>query len=73
MKEPFTITVDLQPGEKLSLPEALVERIGEGRWTIIVQPAEPSESSDTATRNHSAFLSGYSPADEGLYDDYQRG
>jgi hypothetical protein len=24
----------------------------------------------TLTRNHSAFLNGYAPEDEGLYDDY---
>lgn len=61
--------VELQPGEKLSLPEALIESIGAGSWTIIVQSADDT---DEAIRNHSAFLGSYSPADEGLYDDCQR-
>jgi hypothetical protein len=29
-----------------------------------------SESEPESIRNHSAFLNGYIPEDEGLYDDY---
>ena len=65
----ITYKVELQPGEKLSLPEALIESVGAGRWTITVQPADDTHE---AIRDHSAFLSSYSPADEGLYDDCQR-
>jgi hypothetical protein len=31
---------------------------------------ESSESKTDKTRSHSAFLNGYAPEDEGLYDDY---
>ncbi len=57
--------IELGPGEKLSLPEEITERVGEGRWLVTVQPAETSG----ATCTHQAFLGGYSPEDEGLYDD----
>ncbi len=65
----ITYKVELQPGEKLSLPEAMIESVGPGCWTITVQAAEDA---DEAIRGHSAFLRSYAPADEGLYDDYQR-
>ncbi|HEX3869884.1 MAG TPA: hypothetical protein VHV77_05590 [Pirellulales bacterium] len=59
--------VELRPGEKLSLPPALVARVGPGHWLVTVTPAP---SSAAAPRGHSAFLHGYAPEDEGLYDDY---
>lgn len=31
---------------------------------------ESLESKTGKTRNHSAFLNGYAPEDDGLYDDY---
>jgi hypothetical protein len=58
----LTYEIELQPGEKLTLPPALVNSVGPGRWLITVQPAGP------AVRNHAAFLNGYAPEDEGLYD-----
>ena|SRR5262245_46660554 len=61
----LTYEIELKSGEKFSLPEALVESIGEGRWIITVRPAD----STPPIRNHSAFLSSYGPEDEGLYDD----
>mgnify|MGYP000064103910 FL=1 len=42
-------------------------------WAILNHAAnkgEPLESEATVVRNHSAFLNGYAPEDEGLYDDY---
>jgi hypothetical protein len=59
-------TVELEPGEKLSLPPALVESVGPGRWILTIRPC-PS-----AVRRHDAFLNGYAPEDEGLYDDIAR-
>jgi hypothetical protein len=56
--------VELQPGEKLTLPSALVESVGAGRWIITVEPAGAAP-----VRGHGAFLNGYAPEDEGLYDD----
>ncbi len=64
MAEPYgdlAITVDLQPGERLSLPADLIERIGPGRWVITVRQATPLAG---AVRRHDAFLSGYAPEDE---------
>ena len=66
----MTCHIELQPGERLSLPESLIDNIGPGRWTIIVQP---DSSTNDAIRDHSAFLRSYSPHDEGLYNDCQRG
>ncbi|HEX8396955.1 MAG TPA: hypothetical protein VF644_05990 [Pyrinomonadaceae bacterium] len=57
--------VYLENGEKLKLPEQLVENLGAGKWLITIQP-KASES----IRTHDAFLNGYSEEDEGLYDDY---
>lgn len=59
--------VELGPGEKLILPEALASTIGPGRWLIIVQPAHANGQGHL--RNHAAFLNSYAPEDEGLYDD----
>jgi hypothetical protein len=61
----LTFEVELQSGEKFVLPEEL-EHIGEGRWIITVQPAF---ATTPLIRNHNAFLNGYAPEDEGLYDD----
>ena len=50
--------------------ESLLQEV----WTILNTAAKNDESSSesekTAIRNHSAFLNGYAPEDEGLYDDY---
>jgi len=65
----LTYEIELQPGEKLSLPESIVRNVGAGRWVIIIQPAT-SAFRPGIIRNHSAFLNSYAPEDEGLYDDY---
>jgi hypothetical protein len=57
--------VEVQPGEKLALPPALANSVGPGRWVITVRPACVA----SVVRRHSAFLNGYAPEDEGLYDD----
>jgi len=61
----LTYEVQLGPGEKLALPAALVNSVGPGRWIVTVQPL-PAGS---PIRDHAAFLRGYGPEDEGLYDD----
>ncbi len=58
--------IELGHGEKLSLPPAMIDSVGEGRWTIIIQTTQPASG---PMRDHSAFLDSFSPADEGLYDD----
>ncbi len=65
--EPLACTVELKVGEKLSLPAALVERVGPGRWMLTV-----SRCPEPATRRHDAFLNGFADEDEGLYDDLAR-
>ena len=63
--------IELQPGEKLSLPTALVESVGPGRWIVSVRPWS-GETGAPEVRRHDAFLRGYAPEDEGLYDDLAR-
>jgi hypothetical protein len=57
--------VELQAGEKLSLPSALLDAVGPGRWLVTIEPAD----NGAAIRSHGAFLAGYALEDEGLYDD----
>ena len=59
--------VEVQPGQKLSLPATFLASVGPGRWIVSVRPS-PSES----TRRHDGFLNSYAPEDEGLYDDLAR-
>jgi hypothetical protein len=66
---PLTCDVEIQPGEILQLPTTVLGRVGAGRWRITIAPLSDEEGT-VSVRQHSAFLSGYSPADEGLYDDY---
>jgi hypothetical protein len=61
--------IELQPGERLTLPPGLIECVGPGRWIVTVEPAGDSVA---AVRRHTAFLNGYSSTDEGLYDDSAR-
>ncbi|MGL4514082.1 MAG: hypothetical protein ACRCT8_13405 [Lacipirellulaceae bacterium] len=61
--------VALAPGEPLALPPEASSVVGPGEWLISIRPTE----GDGVTRDHSAFLSGYGPEDEGLYDDVQAG
>jgi hypothetical protein len=61
--------IEIQSDEKITLPEAIVNAVGPGRWLITIQPLDVPPPV-MLIRNHSAFLSSYTPADEGLYDDY---
>ena len=65
-EEDLAITVNIRPGERLSLPADLLDKVGPGRWIVTVRPLGGPPS---AARRHDAFLSGYAPSDEGLYDD----
>jgi hypothetical protein len=51
-------------------PESVLQEV----WTILSTAIKNEESSSepekTLIRNHSAFLNGYTPEDEGLSDDY---
>ena len=68
----LTYEVELQAGERLILPDSLVESIGGGRWLITIKPLT-EENTTQVTCSHDAFLKGYAPEDEGLYDDYTTG
>ena len=61
----MTFEVDLETGEKLELPENLMENLGAGKWLVTIQPKNVEQ-----IKNHAAFLNGYVEEDEGLYDDY---
>ncbi|WYM03080.1 MAG: hypothetical protein ACFKPT_14005 [Gloeotrichia echinulata GP01] len=63
----LTYEIELQPGEKLNIPETLLESVGAGSWVITIQK---KAKLPVDTRRHDAFLQGYAPEDEGLYDDY---
>jgi hypothetical protein len=60
--------VELAPGEKLSLPASIVDKVGPGRWLVTVRPSS-NEAQSSVVRRHDGFLRGYAPEDEGLYDD----
>lgn len=64
-------TVDVGPGERLTIPDSLIAVVGPGRWTVIVRPCDAAAEYQ-GVRRHDAFLSGYASADEGLYDDLAR-
>ena len=59
--------IELQDGEKFTIPSSIIEGIGKGKWLITIQPKSETETGD---RTHDAFLKSYSSEDEGLYDDY---
>jgi hypothetical protein len=63
----LTYEVSLDEGEPFRLPEELTRCLGQGSWIVTVRPA--AESLPVSTRDHSAFLRGYAPEDEGMYDD----
>ncbi|TVP66442.1 MAG: hypothetical protein EA343_01345 [Nodularia sp. (in: Bacteria)] len=63
----LTYKIDLQPGEKLNIPDSILENVAAGHWIITIQQKLPESN---ITRSHDAFLQGYAPEDEGLYDDY---
>jgi len=67
--------VEVRPGEKLTLPQTLVDSVGAGRWVITVATSEQAGSSprNAPVRSHDAFVKGYSQEDEGLYDDLASG
>jgi hypothetical protein len=65
----FTFDVELKPGEVLSLPKDATDIVGPGHWLISIRPADQTPQRGPI-RDHSAFLKGFAPEDEGLYDDY---
>lgn len=64
----LTYEIELSPGEKLSLPQALIDSIGPGRWLVTIRPTMTTVVAQPI-RDHRAFLNSYAPEDEGLYDD----
>lgn len=65
-RKALAIEIEIQAGEKLTLPLAVVEKIGAGRWILTIEPITGA----APVRGHGAFLNGYAAEDEGLYDDY---
>ena len=64
----LTYEIELGPGEKFALPQALADSIGPGRWLITIRPIR-TPARGNPPRQHRAFLSSYAPEDERLYDD----
>jgi hypothetical protein len=65
----LTYEVEIKPGQKLTLPDALINAVDAGRWLITIRPY-PVVTPDALTiRDHSAFLNSYTSEDEGLYDE----
>ena len=64
-------TVDVKPGEKLTLPASLVDGVGPGRWRVSLRLCDAAAET-SEVRRHDAFLNGYAPQDEGLYNDLAR-
>ncbi|MFB2834673.1 hypothetical protein [Floridanema evergladense] len=65
----LTYEIEVQPGDKITLPDSLTESLSPGRWLITIQPITKDET-PVIVRSNNAFLNGYAPEDEGLYDDY---
>lgn len=63
--------IELKPGEKLTLPESLINSLGAGRWLITI--VQQHSTASRITQSHDAFLKGYAPEDEGLYDEWAFG
>ena len=64
----LTWEIDIQPGGTLQLPQSLLESMEPGHWLLTLERVNLERA--TSMRDHSAFLNGYAPEDEGLYDDY---
>jgi len=62
----LTFEIEIQAGEKLTIPDNFVEGFGKGKWLITIQP----NLTISITHSHNSFLNSYSLEDEGLYDDY---
>ena len=65
----LTYDIEINPGEKLTLPAALINAVDAGRWLITIQPYAAETVPAMPIRSHSAFLTSYIPEDEGLYDE----
>ena len=55
--------IELQDGEKFTIPSSIIEGIGKGKWLITIQPKSETKTGDRA---HDVFLKSYSSEDEGL-------
>ena len=61
--------IQIEPGEKLILPQAIIDTLSPGRWMLMIRPLfDPAPN--TPVRDHQSFLNSYVAEDEGLYDDY---
>ena len=59
--------IQLDPEEPLTLPAEVAACVRGGTWILTLEPK--AEDDDEKYRDHSSFLAGYGPEDEGLYDD----
>lgn len=54
----LTYEVDLEPGEKLSLPESLTNNLSPGHWIVSIRKLQ----APGIARINDAFLNSYAPA-----------
>ncbi len=64
----LTVEIELQPDERMTLPEKIANMVGPGRWLITLQ--QTTDAASAPVMLHQAFLASCAPSDEGLYDDY---
>lgn len=68
----LTYRIQVNEDESFSLPESVLNSIGSGDWLVTFEQID-SDTNSNPIRDHTAFLNGYDPMDEGLYDDYPIG
>lgn len=69
----LTCEIQLSPNEKLTLPTALIENIGTGRWLITIEQIPTATAPKAIATNHNAFLNSYAPEDEDCMTTIQPG
>ncbi|PSF36044.1 hypothetical protein C7H19_14985 [Aphanothece hegewaldii CCALA 016] len=66
---PKSTNIQLNENESFTLPESVLNLVGSGDWLVTIEQIE-SDTNSSSIRDHQAFLNGYDPMDEGLYNDY---
>lgn len=68
----LTYRIQINEDKSFTLPESVLNSIGAGDWLVTIEQID-SDTNSNPIRDHQAFLNGYDPTDEGLYDDYPVG
>lgn len=65
----LTYRIQINEDESFTLPKSLLNIIGAGDWLVTIEKINPDTNSNPI-QEHQAFLNGYDPMDEELYDNY---